>query len=302
MSTMRYATEVTPLRDLDKAPTESPLASSERSAESTERLSIAGNGQHGDSQGLRRYTLAPAVASDPEGLMRAENTAVRLRHPQFQPAREVTLELGRLDPHLVAFHDFDPRAAAQYNRLAIALISASATRRLQRVLLVSAQHSEGRTCVTLNLAAALARARQRVLVVDSDLLRPSALRLLGVDAEIGLAEAITSGRQIGEALVRLSPIDFNLLPTRERVENAAELLASSTFGGMLQMLTPDYDFILFDSAPLLAVADANLLALHADATLMVVRPGHNSARQMAQAIALLDEERLFGAVLNRVAS
>jgi Mrp family chromosome partitioning ATPase len=301
MSTMRYATEVTPLRDLDKSSIEPPLPGPEKAAENAERFSIGGNGQHGDSGALRRYTLAPAIASEPEGLMRTEN-AIRIRHPQFQPAREVTLELGRLDPHLVAFHDFDPRAAAQYNRLAIALISASVTKPLQRVLLISAQHGEGRTCVTLNLAAALARARQRVLVVDSDLLRPSALRLLGVDAEIGLAEAIVSGRHIGEALVRLAPIEFNLLPTRARVENAAELLASSTFSGMIQMLTPDYDFILFDSAPLLAVADANLLALHADATLMVVRPGCNSTRQMAQAIALVDEDRLFGAVLNRVAS
>jgi capsular exopolysaccharide synthesis family protein len=302
MSTMRHATEVTPLRELDKCPTEPSAASLEKAGEAAERFSIAGNGQHADSHGLRRYTLAPAAAPEPESLIRVENATVRIRQPQFQPAREVTLAMERLDAHLVAFHDFDPRAAAQYNRLAIALIAAVATRQLQRILLASAQHGEGRTCVTLNLAAALARARQRVLVIDSDLLRPSALRLLGVDAEIGLAEAITGGRHLGEALMRLMPIDFNLLPTRARVENAAELLASSAFGSMLQMLAPDYDFILFDSAPLLSVADANLLALHSDAALLVVRPGHNSPREMAQAIALLDEERLFGAVLNRVVS
>ncbi len=296
---MRYATEITPLRELDKAPNESPT-NSEKAGDSLERFSIAGNGTHTDTQGLRRYTLAPAAVPETESLSRTEHGAVRLRHPQFQPAHEVTLALGRLDPHLVAFHDFDPRAAGQYNRLAISLISAASTRQLQRVLLVSAQHGEGRTCVLLNLAAALARAGQRVLVIDSDLLRPSTLRLLGVDAETGLAEAVARGRNLGEALVRLLPMDFTLLPTRGQVENAAELLAAPSFRGMLQMLSPDYDFILFDSAPLLAAADAGLLALHADATLLVVRPGCSSTKEMARAITLLDEERLFGAVLNRV--
>jgi Mrp family chromosome partitioning ATPase len=90
------------------------------------------------------------------------------------------------------------------------------------------------------------------------------------------------------------------LPTRAQVENSAGLLATPGVEAMIQMLTPDYDFILFDSAPLLAAADASLLELHTDATLMVIRPGYTSAQKMAKAIAMLNERRLFGAVLNRV--
>jgi len=69
---------------------------------------------------------------------------------------------------------------------------------------------------------------------------------------------------------------------------------------MMQMLRPEFDFILFDSAPLLAVADARLLELHTDATLLVIRQGCTSTSQMAKAVALLNEERLLGAVINRV--
>jgi Mrp family chromosome partitioning ATPase len=156
--------------------------------------------------------------------------------------------------------------------------------------------------VTLNLAAALARAGQRVLFVETDFLRPSALRLLGVDVETGLAEAIADGLAPSRAMVWLQPVGFNLLPTRAQVENLAELLASPVFEAMLQMLKPEYDFILFDSAPLLAVADASLLELHTDATLLVIRPGRTSVRQMSRAVALLDEERLLGIVLNRAAT
>ena len=234
-------------------------------------------------------------------LVRVDSAAVQFRQTIY-PAREVDLKPGRLDPRLVAFHDFDPQAIAPYNRLVISLISAASSRKLQRVLIASAQYGDGRTGVTLNLAAALARAGQRVLVVESDFLRPSALRLLGVDAETGLAEAIAKGLAPNQAMVWLQPIGFNLLPTRAQVENSAELLASPVFEAMMQMLSPEFDFILFDSAPLLAVADARLLELHTDATLLVIRQGCTSTSQMAKAVALLNEDRLLGAVINRVAT
>ena len=234
-------------------------------------------------------------------LVRVDSAAVQFRQTIY-PAREVDLKPGRLDPRLVAFHDFDPQAIAPYNRLVISLISAASSRKLQRVLIASAQYGDGRTGVTLNLAAALARAGQRVLVVESDFLRPSALRLLGVDAETGLAEAVAKGLAPNQAMVWLQPIGFNLLPTRAQVGNSAELLASPVFEAMMQMLRPEFDFILFDSAPLLAVADASLLELHTDATLLVIRQGCTSTSQMAKAVALLNEERLLGAVINRVAT
>ena len=235
-----------------------------------------------------------------EKLVRVDNSVVRLNQSIY-PAQEVALKPGRLDPRLVAFQDFGPQAIAPYNRLVVSLISTASTQNLQRVLIASAQYGDGRTSVTLNLAAALARAGQRVLVVESDFLRPSALRLLGVDAETGLAEAIMQGLAPSQAMVWLQPIGFNLLPARAQAENSAELIASPVFEAMMQMLRPEYDFILFDSAPLLAVADANLLELHTDATLLVVRQGRTTTSQMAKAVALLNEERLLGVVLNRVA-
>jgi capsular exopolysaccharide synthesis family protein len=212
----------------------------------------------------------------------------------------VDLRPKRLDPRLVAFNDFDPRDIAPYNQLVISLISAAASRKLKRLLIASAHNGDGRTTVTLNLAAALARARQRVLVVESDFLRPSALRLLGIDSATGLEEAVAKGLAPSKAMVWLQPIGFNLIPTCAQVENSAELLASPFFDVMIRTLSPEFDFILFDSAPLLAAADATLLEQHTDATLIVIRPGRASTSQMAKAVAQLNDERLLGAVLNRV--
>src|SRR5262245_5704715 len=230
---------------------------------------------------------------------RVEDAAALVRQTSY-PAYDVDLRPKRLDPGLIAFNDFNPHDIATYNRLVISLLSAAASRKLKRLLIASAQYGDGRTTVTLNLAAALARARQRVLVVESDFLRPAALRLLGIDSATGLAEAVAKGLAPSKAMVWLQPIGFNLLPNCAKVENSAELLVSPSFEVMMRTLSPEFDFILFDSAPLLAAADARLLELHTDATLLVIRDGGASTSQMAKAVALLDEERLLGAVLNRV--
>jgi capsular exopolysaccharide synthesis family protein len=237
---------------------------------------------------------------DEEHALEPQIRQLQPRQQRLRPARETELTLARLDPHLVAIHELDPRAVAQYNKLAVSIISGAAKRVLRRVLLVSAHHGEGRTCVTLNLAAALARARKRVLVVDSDLQRPSVSRLLGIDSEVGLAEAVAHNLQPDEAVMRVLPADFHVLPTRGQVENSSELLASPSFGRLIANMELLYDFILFDSAPLLASADASLLGLHSDAIVMVVKPGNTSTSDMARAIAQINEDSFFGVVMNRV--
>ncbi|MGH9845566.1 MAG: CpsD/CapB family tyrosine-protein kinase [Blastocatellia bacterium] len=239
---------------------------------------------------------------DNDHALESQSRQLQPRQQLLRPACETELTLARLDPHLVAIHELDPRAVAQYNKLAVSIISGAAKRIMKRVLLVSAHHGEGRTCVTLNLAAALARARRRVLVVDTDLQRPSVNRLLGIDSEVGLAEAVAHNLRPEEAVMRVLPADFHVLPTRGQVENSAELLASPAFGRLVTTMELLYDFILFDSAPLLASADASLLGLHSDAIVLVVKPGNTSTSDMAKSIAQINEESFFGVVMNRVES
>ena len=132
------------------------------------------------------------------------------------------------------------------NKTAITMISAAADQPLRRVLIASAQHGEGRTCVALNLACALAQAKQRVLVVDTDLQRPSLLRLLGIEADTDIAEAVTHQLSASAATISVMPYGFHVLPLRERVENSAEILASPALREMLNDCEADYDFMIFD--------------------------------------------------------
>lgn len=245
------------------------------------------------------YSLNPAPAeirSEPAASVEAPRRMTR------EPMREVELDTRRLDPHLVTLNEYDPVAAEQYQRLAFSLIAAAADRPLKRVLIVSALKGDGRTCVLLNLAGALAQTHRRVLVVDTDLRQPSVSRLLGLDVEMGLTEVLANGVPANDALCKLLPGGFDLLPAQGRPENAAELLASPDFGRLLDAFDCDYDFVLFDSAPLLAADDAHLLLRFVDTALMVVAQGRCSSAQAAHVAARIAQKDIFGVVLNRLAN
>src|SRR5262245_25987588 len=270
-----------------------------RASDSSELVKYEEDGNHGNTGSVRKTGEVRVTKVLPDEDRALEPVDYRRLHSLMAPVREVELSLARLDPHLVALHELDPRAVTQYNRLAITVISSAARRPLKRLLISSARHGDGRTCVTLNLAAALATTKQRVLVIDADLQRPSVSRLLGIDSEVGLAEAVANNMPPDETVTRLLPVDFYVLPTRGQVENSAELLASPNFSRLIEEFESRFDFILFDTAPLLTSADVSLLSLHADAALLVVRPYTTSAREMGKAISLLTEDHLFGVVMNR---
>src|SRR5262249_18366455 len=137
-----------------------------------------------------RYSIEMPSTLEREN-QRADLVARPVDHlVDFRAAHQVGLEMTRIDPHLSAINEFDPAAADEFNKLAMRLVSAAEEQPLKRILIASAEHGDGRTTVLLNLATALARANRRVLVIDTDLLRPSVLRMLGLESNFGLSDTV----------------------------------------------------------------------------------------------------------------
>ena len=141
------------------------------------------------------------------------------------------------------------------------------------VLVTSALPGEGKSTLTLSLARAAAAEGLRVMVVDADLRKPSLHELVGLQQGAGLVEVLRREVPLAEVLAADPRAPLKLLPGSKRLSQPTRLLGQDGIGALLTALRPAFDLVLVDSAPLVAVVDAKLLARLADSVLFLVRWG-----------------------------
>lgn len=157
------------------------------------------------------------------------------------------------------------------------------------VMLTSARAGEGKSTVALALARVASLAGKKVVVVDGDLRRP-ALNAVARPAPGGdLASVLIGGGDYFQAIVRAETAGFDLLPTARSNPKAADALAQPGFARLIARLREDYDLVLIDTPPVLAIADARTIAAQSDITLMVVRPDRTDAESLRQALASMGQ-------------
>jgi len=169
------------------------------------------------------------------------------------------------------------------------------------IVVTSPLPSEGKTTTTLNLAIALASGGQKVLVVEADLRRPDAARLLGLTSTVGLTSGLTYGVPLDQAIQPWSG-GVDLLASGPLPPNPAELLGSMHMAALLAEVGSWYDTVLVDTPPLLPVTDAAAIAPAADGVLLVTRFRKTTREQVAAAVAAISAVSvpLLGTVLNMV--
>jgi capsular exopolysaccharide synthesis family protein len=171
------------------------------------------------------------------------------------------------------------------------------------ILVASAQPGEGKTSIAVNLAITLAQIGRLVLLVDTDLRKPRIHKLFGLPNDQGLSTCLSaSGAPWAEpSSSKVSGLD--VVTSGPLPPNAADLLDSERFSQIQSELDQQgYDHIIYDSPPVLAVADAAIMAAHMDAVVMVVQAGVTSREALAHGVERLRQVKasILGAVLNRV--
>ena len=147
------------------------------------------------------------------------------------------------------------------------LLHAARTEPLRVVMVTSACSGEGKTSVATQLAASLARAWRKTLLIDGDLRNPAAHRLFDLPREPGLSEVLR-GDVTAEDAIRPAPVSrLWVLPAGQWDSQAIQALAQDDVGALFERLKEQYDFIIVDSSPVLPVADTLLLAPHVDGVL-----------------------------------
>ena len=137
---------------------------------------------------------------------------------------------------------------------------------------------DGKSFVSLNLAASYALLGRKTVIVEFDLRRPHVTKALGIDAKEGITN-ILSGKSTPEDLLIEIPgynSNFFLLPAGYIPPNAAELISGPKMACLIKTLQERFDHIIIDTPPLTVVADATLLQQYADITLMILRQAYTS--------------------------
>ena len=169
------------------------------------------------------------------------------------------------------------------------------------LVVTSAAPSEGKSFVAARLAVALAAVDQRVLLIDADLRRPRMHGMFDRQRSPGLADTLLGRRSVAEVLRPVEPSGLTLIPAGVPSPQAAELISMAVFRKMLEELRVDFDWIVVDSPPVMAVADAAVLAHDATGVLFVTCADQTSLEAAETALEELDAAgaRILGAVLNK---
>lgn len=160
--------------------------------------------------------------------------------------------------------------------------------------------SVGKSFVSANFAAVLASAGKKVLLIDGDLRSGYLHRYFGLDRKTGLSDVITGKVLYGQAIQKGVAENVDFLSTGTLPRKPAELLAHENFGKLLELLSSRYDYILLDTAPVLPVSDALVVASHAGAIFNVVRGGISTADEVEETVKRFNQagHKITGVIFN----
>jgi capsular exopolysaccharide synthesis family protein len=182
------------------------------------------------------------------------------------------------------------------------LLFLSTERPLQKLLVTSSGPQEGKTTVCIDLGITFAQGGQRVLLVDTDLRRPRLHTVFGLGREVGLTSVLLDESRLGEAVRPTEVPNLSVLPCGPIPPNPAELLHTERFRSVVAELCRRFDRIIFDSPPVAAVTDAQILASEVDGVILIGKAGKTSRDALSRARRQLVDvgARIVGALLNSV--
>lgn len=193
-------------------------------------------------------------------------------------------------------------SAEAYRRLRSSLRFAAVEHEISAIAVTSSIPGEGKTSTAVNLALTYAEAGLRVLLVDADLRRPMVAETLGLETSVGLTTMLVGAITFDEARLPWGESSFWVLPAGEVPPNPAELLASARMSELLVELRAEFDIMIVDTAPLLSVSDATIIAQYVDTTIVVADVTKVGGAQLSRSLAALDRTRaqVAGILLSRV--
>jgi capsular exopolysaccharide synthesis family protein len=236
--------------------------------------------------------VAALAAPSPERVSEKDQEAV------FSTFPDVRMSLSP-QSRLVCLTDRESPTAEALRLLGVRLRDVRRTRNLKKLLITSTIPQEGKSTIAANLACTLAHAtKERVLLLEGDLRRPSLAHMFGLQRLTGISECLRSDTGSLSGIYQVEGAGLWILPAGTAPSNPLELLQSPRLGALMNRLAAHFDWIVIDSPPVLPLADASIWMRLADGILLVTRQGTTEKQQLKKGLAALDPNKVLGALLN----
>lgn len=197
---------------------------------------------------------------------------------------------------------FDPKSpiSEQYRTIRTNIQYSAIDENIKTLLVTSSGPAEGKSTTAANLAVVFAQQGKKVLLVDADLRKPTVHYTFGTANTFGLTTVLTKQTTLEKAIVKSDENNLFILTSGPIPPNPAELLSSQSMEQLLTQVAEQFDMVILDTPPLLAVADPQILSNQCDGTILVVFSGKTETEQVLKSKELLQaaKSKLLGVVLN----
>lgn len=169
------------------------------------------------------------------------------------------------------------------------------------ILMISgASPNAGKTFVSTNLAAVISQTGKKVLLIDTDMRKGDTHKLFNINNDHGLSDFLSGKNDINKTIKTIDVAGFDFIPRGIVPPNPAELLMHKRFGELLKWANENYDLVILDTPPILAVTDAAIIGNYSGTTLLVARFELNSPKEIEVSIKRFEQSgvHIKGCILN----
>jgi len=169
-------------------------------------------------------------------------------------------------------------------------------------MISGASPNAGKTFISTNLAAIIASTGKKILFIDADLRKGYVHKMLGFSESAGLSNILSGQKKIEDVVTTVKNAGFDYISRGNIPPNPAELLMHPRFENLLTWATNNYELVIIDTPPILAVTDAAIIGKYAGTTLLVARFESNTVKEISVSIKRFEQSGIAikGCILNGV--
>ena len=257
--------------------------------------------------GLLGFGLAYLVDTTDQGFHSPVEISNQLQVPVLGHVPVIdsvqSTEHATIDPVVCTVHNPQAAETEAFRTIRTALFFSADRKRI--IQITSPKPGDGKSTTAANLAVTIANSGKSVLLLDADFRRPRQHHLFGIPNEAGLASVVEMQAEISDACMPIVGIDnLHVMPCGPRPSNPSELLSSSRFRGILEVLKVQFEFLIIDTPPVLAVSDPAAVAAQVDTILLCLQVDSRTKPLAMRSCQLLRDlgADISGVVINGIGS